>query len=81
MIGALSGLYAGLFKVDGPSICRTSRLASSYGALFRGQINEGCNAFIDGQGSVKQVRLPMSVYVYRVGGATCILSHNFMMVS
>ena len=81
MIGALSGLYAGLFKVDGVRYLPHVAIGFVIWSFISGLINEGCNAFIDGQGSIKQVRLPMSVYVYRVVWRNMIiLSHNFLIV-
>ena len=80
-IGALSGLYAGLLKVDGARYLPHVAIGFVVWSFISGLINDGCNAFIDGQSSIKQVRLPMSVYVYLVVWRNLIiLSHNFMII-
>ena len=79
-MGHLAGFTPGCSRWTGP-VSAAVAIGFVVWSFISGQINEGCNAFIDGQGSIKQVRLPMSVYVYRVVWRNLIiLSHNFMIV-
>ena len=58
MIGALSGLYAGLFKVDGAWYLPHVAIGFVVWSFISGLINEGCNAFIDGQGQHQAGAVP-----------------------
>ena len=69
MIGAFGGLYAGLFRTDVAQYLPHVAVGFVVWGFVSGLTNDGCNAFIESQGSIKQVRLPLSVYVYRVGVA------------
>jgi ABC-2 type transport system permease protein/lipopolysaccharide transport system permease protein len=81
MIGALGGLYAGLFKADVAKYLPYVAVGFVVWGFISGLINDGCNAFIEGQGSIKQVRLPLSVYVYRVVWRNMIIfGHNLLIV-
>ena len=82
MIGALGGLYSGLFNADIAHYLPHVAVGFVIWGFVASVINEGCNAFIDGQGSIKQVRLPLSVYVYRVVWRNLIIfGHNCVIVA
>ena len=81
MIGALGGLYSGLFNADIARYLPHVAIGFVIWGFLSTLINEGCTAFIDGQGSIKQVRLPLSVYVYRVVWRNLIIfGHNFLII-
>ena len=81
MIGAFGGLYAGLFRTDVAQYLPHVAVGFVVWGFISGLTNDGCNAFIEAQGSIKQVRLPLSVYVYRVVWRNLIIfCHNALIV-
>jgi ABC-type polysaccharide/polyol phosphate export permease len=81
MIGAFGGLYAGLFRTDVVQYLPHVAVGFVVWGFVSGLTNDGCNAFIESQGSIKQVRLPLSVYVYRVVWRNLIIfCHNALIV-
>jgi ABC-type polysaccharide/polyol phosphate export permease len=80
-IGAIGVVYAGLFKADFAKYLPHVAIGVVVWGLISGLVNDGCSAFIGGQASIKQVRLPLSVYVYRVVWRNLIIfGHNFLIV-
>ena len=85
MIAGMGVLYADLFHTD----VRTYLPYLTVGIIVWGLISplviENCNAFIDGEGIIKQVKLPLSLHVYRVVWRNLIIfGHNvviFVLVS
>ena len=81
MVGALGALYAALFKADVSQYLPYVATGIVTWGFVSGLINEGCSAFIEGQASIKQVRLPLSVYVYRVVWRNLVIfGHNFLII-
>jgi ABC-2 type transport system permease protein/lipopolysaccharide transport system permease protein len=80
-IVALGGLYAGLFRADIAQYLPHVAIGFVVWGFISGLINDGCNAFIDGQRNIRQVRLPLSIYVYRVVWRNLIIfGHNLLIV-
>lgn len=49
--------------------------------LISGVINDSCNAFISAEGYIKEVKLPLTVYVLRVVWKNILMfAHNFIIV-
>ena len=65
MIASIGGLYAGLFQARVAHYLPYVAIGFVIWSFVSGLINEGSRAFIAGQGSIKQVRLPLSVCVSR----------------
>src|ERR1700676_2546120 len=81
MIGAIGTLYGGLFKADAAKYIPNVAIGFVVWNFISGLVNDGCNAFISGQVSIKQVRMPLSVYAYRVVWRDLIIfGHNFLIV-
>jgi ABC-type polysaccharide/polyol phosphate export permease len=81
MVGSLGILYAGLFKTNVTVYLPYVAIGFVIWGFISGLIIDGCNTFIDGRGSIKQVRLPLSVYAYRVVWRNLIIfGHNFLIV-
>jgi len=79
MILALGVLYSGLFKID----IRTYIPFLAAGLVIWGLISvsliEGCSVFIDAEGLIKNVPLPLSTYIYRVIWRNMLIFfHNFV---
>ncbi len=53
MIGSIGGLYAGLFKARVADYLPYVAIGFVIWSFVSGLINEGCNTFIAGQGSIK----------------------------
>lgn len=81
MVGAIGIVYAGLFKADAAQFLPHVAIGFVVWGFISGLVNEGCNAFIEAQASIKQLRLPLSVYVYRVAWRNLIIfGHNFVII-
>jgi ABC-type polysaccharide/polyol phosphate export permease len=81
MIGSIGGLYAGLFRAHVAQYLPHVAIGFVIWSYVSGLINEGCNAFIAAQGCIKQVRLPLSVHVYRVVWRNLLIfGHNLLIV-
>ena len=77
LVGGLGVLYAGLFKMDVADYLPFVAAGLILWGLISGLITEGCTAFIDAEGIIKQVNLPLSVHVYRVVWRNSIVfAHN-----
>lgn len=77
LVGVLGALYAGLFKVETAQYLPFLSLGFIVWGLLSGLITEGCAAFVASEAIIKQVRLPLSVHVYRVVWRNLlILFHN-----
>lgn len=81
MIASIGGLYAGLFRARVAHYLPHVAIGFVIWSFVSGLINEGCNSFIAGQSSIKQVRLPLSIYVYRVVWRNLLIfGHNLLIV-
>ena len=79
MISSMGVLYADLFHTDVQSYLPYLTAGMIVWGLIGPLVNENCNAFIDGEGIIKQVKLPLSVHVYRVIWRNLIIfAHNFV---
>ncbi|MGH8399301.1 MAG: ABC transporter permease, partial [Gammaproteobacteria bacterium] len=79
MIGGMGFLYADLFHTDVHSYLPFLTVGMILWGLIGPLANENCTAFIDGEGIIKQVKLPLSVHVYRVIWRNLIIfGHNFV---
>lgn len=77
LVGALGVLYATLFKVEIAQYLPFIAAGFVVWGLISGLITDGCTAFIEAEGIIKQVRLPLSIHVYRVVWRNCIIfAHN-----
>ena len=77
LVGGLGVLYAGLFKVDVADYLPFVAAGLVLWGLLSSLINEGCTVFIDAEGIIKQVNLPLSIHVYRLAWRNLIIfAHN-----
>lgn len=77
MIGGMAFLYAGLFHTDVQEYLPALTLGFIIWGLIGTTVTENCRAFIDGESIIKQVRLPLSLHVYRVIWRNLIIfGHN-----
>ena len=77
LVGGLGLLYAGLFKLDVADYLPFVAAGLILWGLISGMTTDGCTAFIDAEGIIKQVNLPLSVHVYRVVWRNVIVfAHN-----
>ena len=81
MIAAIGGVYAGLFNMEIAHYLPSVAIGFVVWGFISGLTLDGCNAFIDGRGSIRHARLPLSIYVYRVVWRNLIIfGHNFLIV-
>lgn len=81
MIGAMGPLFAKLFNQDMASYLAFLAVGFVVWQLLSQIIYEGCQAFIAAEGFIKQIRLPLSVYVLRVVWKNVLMfAHNFPVV-
>lgn len=79
MIGGMGFLYADLFHTDVHTYLPYLTVGLIFWGLIGPLVTENCNAFIDGEGIIKHVKLPLSLHVYRVVWRNLIiLGHNFL---
>lgn len=77
LVGALGVLYSALFKVEIANYLPFIAAGFVVWGLISGLITDGCTAFIEAEGIIKQVRLPLSIHVYRaVWRNFVIFAHN-----
>ncbi|MDD9991411.1 MAG: ABC transporter permease [Rhodospirillales bacterium] len=77
LVGALGTLYGMLFEVESADYVPFLALGFIVWTLISGVITNGCNAFINAEGIIKQVGLPLSIHVYRLlWRHLIILFHN-----
>jgi ABC-type polysaccharide/polyol phosphate export permease len=81
MVTMMSILYGRLFKL--PLDVYAPYLASStiIWSLMSSLMNEGCNAFMDADSLIKQVRMPLTLHVCRtVWRNFIVFAHNFVIL-
>lgn len=66
MVSALGLLYAVLFKLDVSEYLPFLAIGFILWGLISGLVNEGCLVFIEAEGVIKQLPVPISIHVYRV---------------
>lgn len=79
MIGTLGLLYGKLFKIDTQEYLPFLCLGLLTWAFISTTITEGCSVFIASESIIKQMKLPLSSYVYRLIWRNLIIfGHNFV---
>lgn len=79
MVVSLGVLYAGLFRLKIANYLPFIALGLIVWTLISGVIIEGCMSFVAGEGIIKQVRLPLSIHVYRMVWRNFIIfCHNIV---
>lgn len=77
LVGALGVLYSALFKVAVADYLPFVAAGFIVWGLISGLIADGCTAFIEAESIIKQVRVPLSIHVYRVVWRNFIIfAHN-----
>lgn len=77
LVSALGLLYGMLFKVEIAVFVPHLALGFIVWTLISSTTNEGCKVFIDAEGIIKQVGLPLTVHMYRLLWRNLlILFHN-----
>ena len=77
LVGVLGLLYGMLLKVEIADYVPFLALGFIVWTLISGVINDGCKTFINAEGIIKQVGLPLSVHVYRLlWRNVLVLCHN-----
>jgi ABC-type polysaccharide/polyol phosphate export permease len=79
MIAGMGFLYADLFHTDVHTYLPYLTVGMIVWGLIGPLVTENCNAFVEGEGIIKQVKLPLSMHVYRVIWRNLIIfGHNFI---
>lgn len=79
LIAGMGFLYADLFHTDVRTYLPFLTVGLIVWGLIGTLVTENCSSFIDGEGIIKQVRLPLSLHVYRVVWRNIIIfGHNFV---
>lgn len=74
-------VYAAIFKIDVPAYLPHVAIGMVTWTLITGLISESCMALVGAEGYLKQVRLPLSVFVNRVIARNAlILLHHILIV-
>ena len=77
MVALLGTLYGRIFKVGAADYVPYLTLGFVIWGLVNGLITDGCSAFVGARNIIQQVRLPLSVHVYRVvWGNLIVFCHN-----
>ena len=77
LVAALGALYGALWKVELADYVPFLALGFVVWTLISGVITDGCNAFINAEGIIKHVGLPLSVHVFRLLWRNLlVLCHN-----
>lgn len=81
LMGALGFLYASLFKMDLSTYLPFLTVGFIIWQLISGVLLDGCNAFVGAEGIIKQIRLPLSLHIYRLLWKNIItLAHNSVVI-
>ncbi len=81
LIGALGFLYANLFKMDLATYLPFLTVGFVLWQLISGILLDGCNAFVSAEGIIKQIKLPLSMHVFRLLWKNLItLAHNSVVI-
>ncbi|HLZ65082.1 MAG TPA: ABC transporter permease [Aliidongia sp.] len=79
MIGALGLLYSRLFNMDMASYLPYLSLGILGWGLISVLLIESCTAFVSAEHVIKQIRMPLSVHLYRVMARNLIIfGHNMV---
>ncbi|MCO8576527.1 ABC transporter permease [Burkholderia multivorans] len=81
MIGTLGVIWSLIFNMDIKDYLPYYAAGQVIWSFYSGQINEACTGFIQFEGLLKQIRLPMPSFLLRlVMRNLIILMHNFVVV-
>jgi ABC-type polysaccharide/polyol phosphate export permease len=81
MVGCMGPLFAKLFNQDIGSYLGFLAIGFVVWQLISQSMTDGCNAFIVSDGFIKQIKLPLSVYVLRVVWKNIIIfGHNLVVI-
>lgn len=79
MIGALGFVFSQLFKQEISNFLPYLAVGLIFWGLLTSVINEGCSAFIAGEGYIRNVPMPISVHFYRSFARNLIIwAHNMV---
>lgn len=81
LVLGMGPLYGRLFNQDISSYFQFLAVSFVVWQFVAGLITDSCQAFIDAEGYIKQIKLPLSVHVLRVVWKNLIIfAHNFIIV-
>lgn len=81
MVGAMGPLYGAFFGVDVASYLQHLAISLILWTFIATTLNEAGASFIGAEGFIKQVRLPLSVHIFRLLAKNLLaLAHNFVIV-
>jgi ABC-type polysaccharide/polyol phosphate export permease len=81
MIGSLGLLYSQLFKTQIADLLPFLSLGIVTWGLISALIGEGCSALFSVENVVKQIKMPLSIYIYRMAARNVIVfGHNIVVV-
>jgi len=81
LIGALGVLYASLFKMDLSTYLPFLTVGFIIWQMISGILLDGCNAFVSAEGIIKQIKLPISLHIYRLLWKNLLtLFHNAVVI-
>ena len=79
MVGSLGFLYSQIFSMDIASYLPFLAVGFILWGLISGAVVGGCNVFSSAAGSIRQIRLPLSVYIFQFVWSQLInFAHNFL---
>lgn len=79
LVGSLGFLYGALFQLSIREYLPFLTLGFVAWALISGLINDGCIAFIESEHFVKQMKVPFSLFIYRVAWRNLVIfAHNLV---
>lgn len=77
MVGTLGTLYSTIFKIDTQTYLPFLTLGFLIWGFVSQTILEGCQCFIEGENFIRQLDMPLSIFVYRMVWRNLItLGHN-----
>ena len=81
LIGALGFLYSKLFRVDTAEYIPFLAIGFIIWQLISGILLDGCSVFVHSEGIIKQIKLPLSLHVFRVLWRNLLtLLHNSVVI-
>ena len=81
MIGGLGYVYSGLFGNDITSYLPYLSVTFVMWAIISGIVVDSCSAFSENENLIRHMRLPKSLYIYRVIARTLIVAgHNVLII-
>ena len=77
LVGLLGTLYGMLFQADIARYMPYLALGFIFWTMISGLISDACGIFVNAQGIIKQIEMPLSVHVFRmVWRSLIVLAHN-----